>query len=40
MGLHILTDAENVDIGPSEMKEPLVASKPVLEDKSNDPDTV
>ena len=40
MDLDRLADAKNVDIGPSEMKEPLVASEPVLEDNSNDPDTV
>ena len=40
MDLDRLADVENVDIGPCEMKDPLVASEPVLEDKSNDPDTV
>jgi hypothetical protein len=40
MDLDIIADKYNVDVGPSEMKEPSVASEPVLEDNSNDPDMV
>lgn len=40
MDLDRLADKYNVDVGPSETKEPLVTSEPVLEDNSNDPDMV
>ena len=40
MDLDILAEEENVGIGTFEMKEPLVASEPVLEYNSNDIDMV